>query len=73
MKRLYISIFISMIVFAVQAQKLSGKWYFWSIDDKGSALQCLDFLSNNHYTLSTYTFGDNKVLTEHSNFLYQKN
>lgn len=62
MKRLYISIFISMIVFAVQAQKLSGKWYFWSIDDKGSALQCLDFLSNNHYTLSTYTFGDNNLM-----------
>ena len=62
MKRLYISIFISMIVFAVRAQKLSGKWYFWSIDDKGSALQCLDFLSNNHYTLSTYTFGDNNLM-----------
>ena len=56
MKRLYISIFISMIVFAVQAQTLSGKWYFWSIDGEGSALQCFDFLSNNHYTLSTYSF-----------------
>lgn len=62
MKRLYISIFISMIVFAVQAQKLSGKWYFWSIDDKGSALQCLDFLSNNHCTLSTYSFTENNLM-----------
>ena len=62
MKRLYISIFISMIVFAVQAQKLSGKWYFWSIDDKGSVLQCLDFLSNNHYTLSTYSFKENNLM-----------
>lgn len=62
MKRLYISIFISMIVFAVQAQKLSGKWYFWSIDGKGSVLQCFDFLSNNHYTLSTYNFAENNLM-----------
>lgn len=62
MKRLYISIFISMIVFAVQAQTLSGKWYFWSIDGEGSALQCFDFLSNNHYTLSTYSFKENNLM-----------
>ena len=29
MKRLYISLFISMIVFTVQAQTFSGKWYTW--------------------------------------------
>ena len=62
MKRLYISIFISMIVFAVQAQTLSGKWYCWTINGEGSELQCYDFLSNNHYTLSTYSFTETNLM-----------
>ena len=52
MKRLYISLFISMIVFTVQAQTLSGKWYTWIKSNDISGLLCYNFLNNNNFTMS---------------------
>lgn len=52
MKRLYISLFISMIVFTVQAQTFSGKWYTWIKSNDISGLLCYNFLNNNNFTMS---------------------
>ena len=52
MKRLYISLFISMIVFTVQAQTLSGKWYTWIESNDLTGLICYNFLNNNNFTMS---------------------
>ena len=52
MKRLYISLFISMIVFTVQAQTFSGKWYIWIKSNDISGLLCYNFLNNNNFTMS---------------------
>ena len=52
MKRLYISLFISMIVFTVQAQTLSGKWYTWIKSNDVTSLICYNFLNNNNFTMS---------------------
>ena len=52
MKRLYISLFISMIVFTVQAQTFSGKWYTWIKSNDISGLLCYNFLNNNNFTIS---------------------
>ena len=52
MKRLYISLFISMIVFTVQAQTFSGKWYTWIKSTDISGLLCSNFLNNNNFTMS---------------------
>ena len=52
MKRLYISLFISMIVFTVQAQTFSGKWYTWVKSNDISGLLCYNFLNNNNFTMS---------------------
>ena len=52
MKRLYIFLFISMIVFTVQAQTFSGKWYTWIKSNDISGLLCYNFLNNNNFTMS---------------------
>lgn len=52
MKRLYIFLFISMIVFTVQAQTFSGKWYTWVKSNDISGLLCYNFLNNNNFTIS---------------------
>ena len=52
MKRLYISLFISMIVFTVQAQTFSGKWYTWIKSNDVTSLICYNFLNNNNFTMS---------------------
>ena len=52
MKRLYISLFISMIVFTVQAQTFSGKWYTWIKSNDVTGLICYNFLNNNNFTMS---------------------
>ena len=52
MKRLYISLFISMIVFTVQAQTFSGKWYTWIESNDLTGLICYNFLNNNNFTMS---------------------
>lgn len=52
MKRLYISLFISMIVFTVQAQTFSGKWYTWIKSNDISGFLCYNFLNNNNFTMS---------------------
>ena len=52
MKRLYIFLFISMIVFTVQAQTFSGKWYTWVKSNDISGLLCYNFLNNNNFTMS---------------------
>ena len=52
MKRLYISLFISMMVFTVQAQTFSGKWYTWVKSNDISGLLCYNFLNNNNFTMS---------------------
>ena len=52
MKRLYIYLFISMIVFTVQAQTLSGKWYTWIESNDLTGLICYNFLNNNNFTMS---------------------
>ena len=52
MKRLYISLFISMIVFTVQAQTFSGKCYTWIKSNDISGLLCYNFLNNNNFTMS---------------------
>ena len=52
MKRLYISLFISMIVFTVQAQTFSGKWYTCIKSNDDTGLMCYNFLNNNNFTMS---------------------
>ena len=52
MKRLYISLFISMIVFTVQAQTFSGKWYTCIKETDVTGLTCYNFLNNNNFTMS---------------------
>ena len=52
MKRLYISLFISMIVFTVQAQTFSGKWYTCIKETDVTGLICYNFLNNNNFTMS---------------------
>ena len=52
MKRLYISLFISMIVFTVQAQTFSGKWYTCIKSNDVTGLMCYNFLNNNNFTMS---------------------
>lgn len=52
MKRLYISLFISMIVFTVQAQTFSGKWYTWIKSNDVTGLICYNFLNNNNFSMS---------------------
>lgn len=52
MKRLYISLFISMIVFTVQAQTFSGKWYTWIKSNDVTSLICYNFFNNNNFTMS---------------------
>lgn len=52
MKRLYISLFISMIVFTVQAQTFSGKWYTWIKSNDATGLICYNFLNNNNFSMS---------------------
>lgn len=52
MKRLYISLFISMIVFTVQAQTFSGKWYTCFKETDVTGLTCYNFLNNNNFTMS---------------------
>ena len=58
MKRLYISLFISMIVFTVQAQTLSGKWYTWIESNDLTGLICYNFLNNNNFTMSLTISGE---------------
>ena len=52
MKRLYISLFISMIVFTVQAQTFSGKWYTCMKENDVTGLMCYNFVNNNNFTMS---------------------
>ena len=52
MKRLYISLFISMIVITVQAQTFSGKWYTWIKSNDVTGLICYNFLNNNNFSMS---------------------
>lgn len=58
MKRLYISLFIAMIVFTVQAQTFSGKWYTWIKSNGLTGLICYDFLNNNDFAMSLTISGE---------------
>ena len=60
MKRLYISLFISMIVFTVQAQTFSGKWYTWIKSNDVTSLICYNFLNNNNFTMSITFSGESE-------------